>query len=163
MMRDMLTVTLRQDDGFVKTVGGISVMLPSKSITPLLGVLYGQVHPFSSQFPENNNQRRERFPEHFRDPVHQHLQQRTSKLLRVSSVVKALDRSSLNIYFCQHHTPSGQSRVYRVTQLRTDCVHCRETVGTGPVVLKVVRVTGAAFASPWNKCYCAPLFSHTHY
>ena len=22
---------------------------------------------------------------------------------------------------------------------------------------------GAAFASPWTKCYCAPLFSHTHY
>ena len=43
------------------------------------------------------------------------------------------------------HTPSGQSRVYRVTQLlRTDgCVHCRESVGTGPVVIKVV--TSAAF------------------
>ena len=66
-------------------------------------------------------------------------------------------------FFFQHHTPSGQSRVYRVTQLRTDYVHCRESVGTGPVVLKVVRVTGAAFASSWTKCYCAPLFSHTHY
>ena len=41
--------------------------------------------------------------------------------------------------------------------------HCRESVGTGPVVLKAVRVTGAAFASPRTKCYCAPLFSHTHY
>ena len=37
------------------------------------------------------------------------------------------------------HTPSGQSRVYRVTtQLRTDGVHCRESAGTGPVNLKVV-------------------------
>ena len=35
-------------------------------------------------------------------------------------------------------TPSGQSRVYRVTQLRTDGVHCREPTGTGPVNLKVV-------------------------
>ena len=26
------------------------------------------------------------------------------------------------------HTPSGQSRLYRVTQLRTDGVHCRECV-----------------------------------
>ena len=67
------------------------------------------------------------------------------------------------IFASTTHHPSGQSRVYRVTQLRTDCVHCRESVGTGPVVLKVVRVTGAAFASPWTKCYCAPLFSHTHY
>ena len=64
--------------------------------------------------------------------------------------------------FCQQHTPSGQSRVYRVTQLRADCVHCRESVGTGPVVLKVVRVTGAAFASIRTKYYCAPLFSHSH-
>ena len=32
-----------------------------------------------------------------------------------------------------------------------------------PVVLKVVRVTDAAFASPWTNCYCTPLFSHTHY
>ena len=33
---------------------------------------------------------------------------------------------------------SGQSRVYRVTQLRTDGVHCRESADTGPVNLKVV-------------------------
>ena len=42
--------------------------------------------------------------------------------------------------------PSGQSRVYRVTLLRTDGVPCRESAGTGPVVLKVVPVTSAAFA-----------------
>ena len=41
---------------------------------------------------------------------------------------------------------SGQSRVYRATQLRTDGVHCRESAGTGPVNLKVVPVTGAALA-----------------
>ena len=48
-----------------------------------------------------------------------------------------------SIYVYQHQTTSGHSRVYRVTQLRTDGVHCRESVGTGPVVLKVVPVTGA--------------------
>ena len=69
--------------------------------------------------------------------------------------------TAASIYYCQHHTPSGQSRVDRVTQSRTD--DSRESVGTGPVVHKVVRVTGAAFASPWTKCSCAPLFSHTHY
>ena len=36
------------------------------------------------------------------------------------------------------HMPPDQSRVYRVTQLRTDGVHCRESVGTGLVVLQVV-------------------------
>ena len=70
--------------------------------------------------------------------------------------------AAASIYF-YHHTPSGQSRVCRVTQLRTDGVHCRESAGTGPVVLKEVRVTGAAFASPWTNYYCAPLFPPTHY
>ena len=51
--------------------------------------------------------------------------------------------------YLNRHTSSGQSRVYRVTQLRTDGIHCRESAGTGPVVLKIVPVTGAAlFASP---------------
>ena len=49
--------------------------------------------------------------------------------------------TAASIYF-YHHTPSGQSRVYRVKQLRTDGVHFRASAGPGPVVLKVVRVTG---------------------
>ena len=40
--------------------------------------------------------------------------------------------------YLNRHTPSGQSRVYRVTQLRTDGVHCRESAGTGPVNFMVV-------------------------
>ena len=43
-------------------------------------------------------------------------------------------------------TPSCQSRVYRVTQLRTDGVQCRESAGTGQVNLKVVLGTGTAFS-----------------
>ena len=31
-----------------------------------------------------------------------------------------------------------------------DGVHCRESAGTEPVVVKEVPVTGAAFASPWT-------------
>ena len=52
-------------------------------------------------------------------------------------------------------TPSGQRRLYRVAHLRIDGVHCREIAGTGPVVLKVVPATGAAFAGnhgPTNVC-----------
>ena len=57
--------------------------------------------------------------------------------------------------------PSGQSRVYRVTQLRTDSVHCRESVGTGPIVLKVVPVTGAAILQVTvDQFICASLFPH---
>ena len=42
------------------------------------------------------------------------------------------------LFIYNRHTPSGQSRVYRVTQLHTDGVHCRESAGAGPVNLKVV-------------------------
>ena len=55
--------------------------------------------------------------------------------------------------------PSGQFRVYRVTQLRTDGVYSRESASTGPVILKVVRVTSAAFSSfTVNQCLCTSLF-----
>ena len=40
--------------------------------------------------------------------------------------------------YSNSYTPSGQSRVHRVAQLRADGVHCRESAGTGPVNLKVV-------------------------
>ena len=39
-------------------------------------------------------------------------------------------RGGVQLWNC--HTSSDQSRVYRVTQLRTDGVHCREFAGTGP-------------------------------
>ena len=47
-------------------------------------------------------------------------------------------RGSVHLFILNRHTPSGQSRVYRVTQLRTDGVHCRESAGSGPVNLKVI-------------------------
>ena len=46
-------------------------------------------------------------------------------------------RGGVHFFILNRHTPSGQSRVYRVTQLCTDGVHCRESAGTGPVNLKV--------------------------
>ena len=47
-------------------------------------------------------------------------------------------RGGVHTFILNHRTLSGQSRVYRVAQLRTDGVHCRESAGTGPVSLKVV-------------------------
>ena len=65
--------------------------------------------------------------------------------------------------YLYRHPPSGQSRVYQVTQLRTDGVHYRESAGTGPVVLEVVPVTGAALAGlTMDQSMCAFL-SRTHY
>ena len=57
--------------------------------------------------------------------------------------------------------PSGQSRVYRVTQLHTDGVDYQESAGTGPVVLKVVPVTGATFSGvTTDQLLSSPLFPH---
>ena len=49
-----------------------------------------------------------------------------------------LSSAAASIWFFKRHIPSGQSRVNRVTQLRTDGVHCRESADTGPVNLKVL-------------------------
>ena len=42
--------------------------------------------------------------------------------------------------------PSGQSGVYRVTQVRADGVHRRHSKGTRSIVLKITRVTDAAYS-----------------
>ena len=58
---------------------------------------------------------------------------------------------------CQ--SPSGQSRIYQVTPWCAEGVHCRESSGIGPVVLKVVRVRGAAYSgNPTDKYLCPALF-----
>ena len=72
-------------------------------------------------------------------------------------------RGGVHLFTENRHTSSGQSRVYRVTQLRTDGVHRREPAGTGPVNLKVVP-NECCFgrAVTMNHLICASL-SHTHY
>ena len=68
-------------------------------------------------------------------------------------------RDSVNIYIYIYIIQSGQSRVYRVTQLlRTDGVPRRDSAGTGPVALKVVPVTGVVFVG-----FYALLFFNAHY
>ena len=78
-----------------------------------------------------------------RQPAHLHAQAESGAYLRDSSRVPR--RRPFR------HTPSGQSRVYWVTQLRTDGVHCRESAGTGPVNLKVVPNECCLGRSP---CVC---------
>ena len=82
-----------------------------------------------------------------RQPAHLYTQAESGAYLRNSSRVA---RRRPFIYL-KRHTPSGQSRVYRVTQLRTDGVHCRESAGTGPVNLKVVPNGCCLGRSPWTK------------
>ena len=52
--------------------------------------------------------------------------------------------------YLNRHTPSGQSQVYRATQLRTDGVHCQESAGTGPVNLKEAPNGCCLGRSPWT-------------
>ena len=61
------------------------------------------------------------------------------------------------LFIKNRHTPSVQSRVYRITQMRTNDVHCRESAGTGRVNLKVVPNECCLGRSPWTNKY-APLF-----
>ena len=77
-----------------------------------------------------------------RQPAHLHTQAESGASLWDSSRVPRR-RPFIYLY---HHTPSDPYRVYRVTQLRTDGVYCREAADTGPVNLKVVPVTGVALA-----------------
>ena len=59
-------------------------------------------------------------------------------------------RGGVHLFILNRHMSSGQSRVYRVTQSRTDGVHCRELAGTGPVKLEVVPNECCLGRSPWT-------------
>ena len=113
--------------------------------------------PLSPYVPENLVSR-DRFGRPVpRQPAHLHTQAESGAYSRDSS---RFPRRRPFIYL-NRHTPSGQSQVYRVTQLRTDGVHCRESAGTGPVVLKVVPVPDAAILQvTMDQLMCASLFSH---
>ena len=65
----------------------------------------------------------------------------------------------VHLFILNRHTPSGQSQIYRVTQLRTDGVHCRESTGTGPVNLMVVPNASCLGRSSWTNYYAPQLFS----
>ena len=78
-------------------------------------------------------------------PAHYHSPHSGSILCLPTRTLPLSTTASIYLY---RQPPSRQSRVYRVAQLCTDGVHCREPTSTGSVVvLKVVRLTGAAFFS----------------
>ena len=86
-----------------------------------------------------------------RQPAHLHTQAESGAYLRDSSRVPRR-RPFMKPPYAMGSVPSlsGQSRVYRVTQLRTDGVHCRESAGTGPANLKVVPNGCCLGRSPWT-------------
>ena len=105
---------------------------PGKVANPVRGQLTGKMNISLSPFAPENLISRNGFgipvP---RQPSHLHTQAGSGAYLRDSS---RFPRRRLFIYL-NRNTPSGQSRVYRATQLHTDGVHCRESTCTGPVNL----------------------------
>ena len=71
-------------------------------------------------------------------------------------------RGGVHIFTYNRHTLSSQSRVYRVTQLRTDGVHCRESAGTGPVNPQGSSERVLSWQVTMDQLIITSL-SHTHY
>ena len=71
-------------------------------------------------------------------------------------------RGGVHLLIHNRHTSSGQSRVYRVTQLRTDGVHFRESAGTEPVY---IPRGSSERVLPWQVTMYQLIYaslSHTH-
>ena len=107
---------------------------PGKVANPARGQLNRKIFPLSACVPENLVSRDGFDSPVPRQPAHLYTQAESGAYLRDSSRVP---RRRPCIYL-NHPTPSGQSQDYRVAQLRTDAVHCREFAGTWPINLKVV-------------------------
>ena len=71
-------------------------------------------------------------------------------------------RGGVSLFIKNCPAPSGQSQIDRVTQLRTDGVHGRESAGTGAVNLKVVSERVLPWQVTMDQLICASL-SHTRY
>ena len=131
---------------------------PGKVANPARGQLNKKMNISLSPFVPGNLVSRDGFGSPVpRQPAHLHTQAQSGAYLRYSS--RFLRRRPFICLNC--HTPAGQSRVDRVTPLRSYGVHCRESAGTGPVVLKVIPVTGAAILQvTMDHLMCASLFPH---
>ena len=122
--------------------------------TPARGKL-NRKHFFLFLFAPENSVSRDGFGHHVpRQPAHP---PNIGLNLVVTDGISRAFRQGVHLY---RQPPSGQSQVGQVTQLRTDGVHCRLLAGTGPVVLKIVRGTGAAFLGITTEHYY--IFPH-HY
>ena len=128
---------------------------PSKVDNPARGQLNREMNiPLTPYAPENLVSRDGFSRPVPRQPAHLHTQAESDAYVRDPSRVP---RRRPFIYL-NRHTPQGQSRVYRVTQLPTDGVHCRESAGTGPVNLKVVPNVCCLVRLRWTNQY-APLWT----
>ena len=113
---------------------------PGKVANPARGQLNRENNNSLSAFAPENLVSRDRFGSPVpRQPAHLHTQAESGAYLRDSSRVPR----QCPLFIQNRHTQSAQSRVYRVTQMRTGGLHCRESAGTGPVNLKAVPMSAA--------------------
>ena len=107
---------------------------PGKVANPARGQLNREMNISLSPFAPENLVSRGGFGRAVpRKPAYLHTQAESGAYSRDSS---RFPRRRPYIYTARHH---GVSPVFIGSRnLRTDGVHCRESVGTGPVVLKVV-------------------------
>ena len=119
---------------------------PGKVANPARGQLNRERNIPLSAFAPGNLVSRDGFGSPIpRQPAHLHTQAE-SGAYRIPPEF----RGGVHILILNRHTPSGQSRVNRVTQLRTDGVHCRGSAGTGPAYLKVVSNECCLRRSLWT-------------
>ena len=125
---------------------------PGKVVNPARGQLKRENYISLSPCVPENLVSRDGFSRPVpRQPAHLHTQAESGAYLRESSRVPRR-RPFMKPPYAIGSVPSlsGQSRVYRVTQLRTDGFHCRESAGTGSVNLKVVPNGCCLGRSPWT-------------
>ena len=117
---------------------------PGKVANPARGQLNNKINISLSASAPDNLVSRDGFgspvPRH---PAHLHTQAESGAYLRDFSRVP---RRRPFIYF----EPPYAIGVNRVTQMRTDGVHCRDYAGTGPVNFKVVPNECCLGRSPWT-------------
>ena len=68
-------------------------------------------------------ERRRLAPEYMGSNTHTH--QRTQLTIVTNIIEREFVATAILYFILNRHAPSGQSRVYRIAQLRTDGVHCR--------------------------------------
>ena len=134
---------------YIFTTYSKSMDQPTKVANPARGQLNRENEYFPVPVRASELVSRDRFSSPVpRQPAHLYTQVESGAYLRDSS---RFPRRHPLIYL-NRHTPSGRCRVYRVTQLRTDGVPCRDSAGTGPVNLKVVN--GCCLGRSSCVCVC---------
>ena len=114
---------------------------PGKAASPARGQLNREINIALSPLTAENLLSRDRFGNPVpRQPAHF---PHSGSIWCLLKGLLLLSAAASIFYTANRHRVSPE--FYQITQLLTDGIHCRESTGTGPLVPKVLPVTGAAF------------------